>query len=361
MRHAIARMALPVSVWALWLTGCAGGLDNRDAIKGALSNGGGGTDVAGTPSAGKEEDSDTSSPAGSADNSNDDDSSEQKADYPDVVEEIFKTQCTGCHGASAPQGGLDLVSPDFATRLGGKESASQSCGDALVIDLDNPEESQLYLRLLEDPECGARMPYNAATPLTEEESGWVLAWIKDGAPDSEEKEAAADDSMTMDEDTMEEEMSVDEPADEDEAQDPPSDGEALDRSDWVATSEPSQDGANAAENAIDGNLKSRFTTGQIMQGGEWLQIDMGSAQTVSRIVVNYEEEVNDRFRGYAVYVTDDPDPEQWGTAVAEGMGDESGVTEIELDEPATGQYLVIEQTGSDDTAWWSVYELNVYP
>lgn len=97
-----------------------------------------------------------------------------------------------------------------------------------------------------------------------------------------------------------------------------------------------------------------------MQGGEWLRIDMVTEQTLSRIVVDSSGTVGDRMRGYAVYVSDDAD--NWGEAAATGgAADESGVTEIGFPQPVSGRYLIIEQTGSDEIAWWSVYEVEVYP
>ncbi|MEO6600741.1 MAG: hypothetical protein ABIQ16_12760, partial [Polyangiaceae bacterium] len=75
----------------------------------------------------------------------------------DIIDRVFAPSCgdTGCHGAVAPQQGLDLVSPNVASRLVG--IAGQACVSVLA-DPSDPEGSLLFKKLLPAPGCGAQMP-----------------------------------------------------------------------------------------------------------------------------------------------------------------------------------------------------------
>jgi hypothetical protein len=93
----------------------------------------------------------------------------------DVVARIFVPNCggTACHGATAPQQDLDLVSPGVASRVVGV--AGKECAGALADPAD-PEGSLIYQKLLPNPPCGGQMPL-ARPPLGRAEAQCVLAWI----------------------------------------------------------------------------------------------------------------------------------------------------------------------------------------
>ena len=93
----------------------------------------------------------------------------------DVVARIFVPTCggTGCHSATAPQQGLDLVSPGVAARVVGV-SAKQCL--QLLADPQNPEQSLMYQKLLPKPACGAPMPL-ARPALSSSDIACVLGWI----------------------------------------------------------------------------------------------------------------------------------------------------------------------------------------
>lgn len=93
----------------------------------------------------------------------------------DVVTRIFVPTCggTGCHSAMAPQQGLDLVSPDVASRVVGK--LSNQCLQVLV-DPQNPEQSLMYQKLMTKPACGAQMPL-ARPALSSTDVACVRDWI----------------------------------------------------------------------------------------------------------------------------------------------------------------------------------------
>ena len=93
----------------------------------------------------------------------------------DVVANIFVPKCGSaiCHGGSAPQQGLDLVSAGVAARVVGV--TAKGCAVTLA-DPDDPEASLLYTKLAPNPPCGSQMPL-AALPLGDAEAACVLEWI----------------------------------------------------------------------------------------------------------------------------------------------------------------------------------------
>ena len=93
----------------------------------------------------------------------------------DVVANIFVPKCgsSNCHGGSAPQQGLDLVTAGVATRVVGV--SAKEC-TATLADPENPESSLLYTKLAPNPSCGAQMPL-AQSPLSDVEAACVLKWI----------------------------------------------------------------------------------------------------------------------------------------------------------------------------------------
>jgi hypothetical protein len=93
----------------------------------------------------------------------------------DVVATIFVPKCgaTICHGGTAPQQGLDLVSAGVAARVVGV--AAKGCA-ATLADPGDPEASLLYTKLAPNPPCGSQMPL-AQSPLSDTEAACVLEWI----------------------------------------------------------------------------------------------------------------------------------------------------------------------------------------
>ena len=93
----------------------------------------------------------------------------------DVPTRIFAAQCggSGCHGATAPQQGLDLESPDVATRVVGVPAVS--CAATLANPAD-PASSFLYTKLAAKPPCGSQMPL-ARLPLSSADAACLLSWI----------------------------------------------------------------------------------------------------------------------------------------------------------------------------------------
>jgi len=96
---------------------------------------------------------------------------------PDIPR-FFAATCTAssCHNASDEAQGLDLQSPDVASRL---VSVMATEGPGLLVDPSAPSASILYLKLTASPPFGAEMPLGQK-PLPEAMTACVLDWIESG-------------------------------------------------------------------------------------------------------------------------------------------------------------------------------------
>ena len=114
--------------------------------------------------------------------------------------------------------------------------------------------------------------------------------------------------------------------------------------------------AEQAAQAIDRNIDTRWTTGAVMKGGEWFQLDMTRPAEITGVVLDASHSVHDFPRGYEVYAY--LDEEAPGTPLASGQG-QGPVLEVSF-APTTARYIRIVQTGvPDGNWWWSIDELRV--
>jgi hypothetical protein len=94
----------------------------------------------------------------------------------DVLESVFKKNCSTCHGAASPARNLDLVSPGLAERLVGRPSGCN--GQPLIarVPSGDPLTGMLFDKLAGAvADCGVQMPAGAA-PLSEAEMACVKEW-----------------------------------------------------------------------------------------------------------------------------------------------------------------------------------------
>lgn len=93
-----------------------------------------------------------------------------------IQEKVFLAKCAsaGCHGASKPASGLDLISAGVEARLVGVPS---TCADHLLVAPGNPDASLLVDKLVSaEPTCGGdRMPVDGV--LDEADVACVKTWI----------------------------------------------------------------------------------------------------------------------------------------------------------------------------------------
>jgi hypothetical protein len=102
--------------------------------------------------------------------------SEGGGSCPDVPQQVFATVCStspGCHATADKTMGLDLQSPNVASRLIGVMAMG---GPGLLIDPSDPAMSVMYTKLTASPPFGARMPFGE-TPLDDATIACVLQWI----------------------------------------------------------------------------------------------------------------------------------------------------------------------------------------
>jgi hypothetical protein len=97
-------------------------------------------------------------------------------ELPCDIPKLFAERCSGssCHGnGGTVAADLDLISPNVEERVSG--APGSGCMGVLA-DPANPEASLLYTKLLETPNCGARMPL-AGQPLEADELLCMRDWI----------------------------------------------------------------------------------------------------------------------------------------------------------------------------------------
>jgi hypothetical protein len=128
---------------------------------------------------------------------------------------------------------------------------------------------------------------------------------------------------------------------------------SLNRLLWVASS--STTGSDAPDNALDGNLTTRWSTGGSQVNGQWFQVDMGTPNVFNKIILNAVNSANDYPRGYQVYVSNDGI--NWGSSITNGTGSSSSTTILFPTQVA--RYIRIIQTGSVSGTYWSIDEFNV--
>ncbi len=136
---------------------------------------------------------------------------------------------------------------------------------------------------------------------------------------------------------------------------PPPTPVALPRAGWTATAS-SNPAATPVTYALDGNTSTRWATGTNQVSGQYYQLDMQTPQTFSQLVLDSRATSGNYPQAYQVFVSSDG--ASWGTAVATGNGNASGLTTITFAQQ-TARYVKIVQTGTLNH-WWSIYELNVY-
>lgn len=108
------------------------------------------------------------------------------------------------------------------------------------------------------------------------------------------------------------------------------------------------------KNAIDGDLGTRYTTGQSMQPGMWFQIELPEPVEVAGLILDAAGSRNDYPRGCEVELS--TDGENWKKAVAKPEEKASKIT-VDIPEQKT-KFIRITQTGKH-SLFWSIHDLQV--
>jgi glucosylceramidase len=126
-----------------------------------------------------------------------------------------------------------------------------------------------------------------------------------------------------------------------------------------ATSASASVAADSAQNAVDDDATTTWSTGATQEAGQSLQIDLPRATNVSRVVLDTGVAVDQFPRAWALYASDDG--VHWGNAIARGHS--SGqLTTIDVRRPgsaASVRHLRVVLTSSTP-AGWTVADLRVY-
>jgi glucosylceramidase len=142
------------------------------------------------------------------------------------------------------------------------------------------------------------------------------------------------------------------------------DGEAsyqlLDPLNMVATANPAAPAdpccsVDVASQLIDDDAATRWSSGIGQQPGHYVQVDMGSASNLRRVVLDAGTSAGDFVRGYELFVSNDG--VNWGSAVASGSG-AGQLTTIDF-APQGARYVRVTSTAAAGS-WWSVADLRLY-
>jgi hypothetical protein len=135
----------------------------------------------------------------------------------------------------------------------------------------------------------------------------------------------------------------------------------LDRSDWTASTNTTASGSDAAANAIDGSMSTRFSSDAPQADGMYWQADLGSPQTFTGLRMQVPGSPGDYARSYDLEVSGNG--RTWATvASCTGTGDPQAVSFP----PQTARYIRVVVTmladglSTSTGSWWSIDELNLY-
>ena len=93
--------------------------------------------------------------------------------FDDLIMVPFKQKCIQCHGLDRQKGKL---------RLDGKEWVLKGGEDGEIIDLNNPEKSEILKRIFLDLDEEQHMPPKNKQQLSEDEKNIIEWWVSAGAP-----------------------------------------------------------------------------------------------------------------------------------------------------------------------------------
>ena len=131
-------------------------------------------------------------------------------------------------------------------------------------------------------------------------------------------------------------------------------GPALPRTGWTATALDASSG-DVPGNMLDGNSDTRYSSGTGQYNGLWIQVDMGQAQTFSKIVLDVGSSTGDYARSADVYVSTDGTDWTKVSSITDGQR-----VELVSFPMQTARYIKVVNTANVASNWWSIAELTVY-
>ncbi len=124
---------------------------------------------------------------------------------------------------------------------------------------------------------------------------------------------------------------------------------ALDRTGWSASATAN---SGAVNNALDGDIDTRWSNNAYQTGGEAFTVNLGKGTFFDTVELQLGTSTNDWPASYEIYVS--LDGSNWGEPVKTG----SGAAESYYVGTQYAQYVKIVQTGSKNL-YWSIHEFNL--
>jgi glucosylceramidase len=112
---------------------------------------------------------------------------------------------------------------------------------------------------------------------------------------------------------------------------------------------------DVAAAAVDDDATTRWSTGAGQTPGQFVRVDLGCRQRITRVVLDTGASTGDYPRGYALFLSSDG--QSWGEPVATGSGT-GQLTAIDF-APRRARHIKVVATASSGS-WWSVADLRVY-
>lgn len=125
------------------------------------------------------------------------------------------------------------------------------------------------------------------------------------------------------------------------------------RPDQIIMNASSTEAGGSTQNALDGNLNTRWSSGLPQVTGQWIYIGLPRVTSISGIKLDAGSSSGDYPAGFRVQTRDDTS--DWVT-VATGTGS-SQITTINF-AARNARYIRVELT-ANSTNWWSIHELTV--
>jgi hypothetical protein len=113
-------------------------------------------------------------------------------------------------------------------------------------------------------------------------------------------------------------------------------------------------GADHLAQVLDGRPETRWSSRAGQQPGMWFEVDLDEIRTIRGVVLDTTGSPNDYPRGYIVRLS--TNRIQWIEAARNDRN--NGALDVSFN-PTQARYIRIEQTGSADSWWWSIHEVNV--
>jgi F5/8 type C domain/Ricin-type beta-trefoil lectin domain len=118
----------------------------------------------------------------------------------------------------------------------------------------------------------------------------------------------------------------------------------------TATASSTESASYPAPNAVDGNLSTRWSSA--FSDPQWLEVDLGSSQSICQVVLNWEAAY-----GKAFQIQASADGSNWTTVYSTTTG--TGGTQT-LNVTGTGRYIRMYGTARATPYGYSVWEFQVY-